>query len=174
MPNLKNRNLIKPLRTAASKAFGDDDKYHDWLSDNYGVRSTLDLHNGQAIEALKLLSKITGFKGGQRYYTGQGKSGKQQHLTQGQASKIAVLEKILNWQSQNHRLRGFIKRQTGKLTTVEMLMNWEASKVIVGMQRIIAGKNKRLYDYLNTLKITNPESPESKAIIKYIRERLIA
>jgi hypothetical protein len=171
MPNLKitNKQVIA-LRTAASKMFASDENYHDWLGTNFGKFSTLQLTVNEAGEAIRLISKNY-FNQKNRHY-GTGKPGLQQHLTQRQATKIGFLEKILGWENEPGRMTGFIQRQTGRLKAVEMLMNWEATKVIIGLQRIIAGKNKRLYDYLNTLKIYNPESIRGKAIIKSIKTKL--
>lgn len=78
---------------------------------------------------------------GQLDYVGKGiKSDGGKHLTQKQADEIARLEQVLGWTDNPKRLGGFITRQTKKTKTVEMLGRKEASKVILGLRKLLTEK----------------------------------
>ena len=86
-------------------------------------------------------------------YTGKGSKGQQMHLTQPQAERIGLMKTLLGWSDAG--IQSFIHRQIKKLKGVDMLMSFEASKVIVGMGRVYADKNKDLFLTIN--KMTNTE-----------------
>jgi len=93
---------------------------------------------------------------GRKKYYGKGRAGFQHHITPGQAERIAILEGLLGWNSV--RTTGFIKRMTRENKAVQMLMNYQASKIIVGMQRILSeliatsiGDKKEAYKMLNEM-----------------------
>lgn len=70
-------------------------------------------------------------------YTGRGSKQIGQWLTQAQADKIGRLEDELGWTASPKRLLGFIERQIGSRATVEMLSVARASKVILGLERVL-------------------------------------
>ncbi len=159
---------IKAIHTLKSKLHLDEETYKTNLS-RYGVKSSTDdnFSRDMATDLIKSMSKIinTNSKTSPDSSTGlpsygTGRRGYQKHLTQLQAARIEILEELLGWKGdsgeENHkRLLGFIFKQTGKQTAIQMLMNYEAGKVIVGMQRILAGSDKDLYSAIN--KMSNTE-----------------
>jgi len=165
---------ISALRTAASKAFkGNNDDYYAWLSDTYRVNSTKSLNFVQASEAITLLRKLCDYKDELRRYSGSGKKGRAgSHLTQAQANKIDTLEILLGWHDDRARLLAFIKRQTGQNSAVQMLLNYQASKVIIGMQRILADGNKDVYKFLNTMDAARVDTPMGQALLAAIQKRI--
>jgi len=149
---------VKKLRSlhAAGKAAGMD---HEMLSDSicshYGLASLKDLSEDQIDEAVLRLRSATAAASGKpkRGYYGSGTANGlgYSRITAAQAKKISALEYLLGWETNPARLAGFIKRQTGKDKAVEWLTVAHAQKVIIGLQRILAGKDKALYHFLNTL-----------------------
>lgn len=65
-----------------------------------------------------------------------------------QVKRMELLAGLLGWTDEN-RLTGFIARQTGKHKTKMMVTGGEASKIIIGLQRIIADGNLKIYDIVN-------------------------
>lgn len=155
---------IKALHTVFPKAGLSREDYDACLA-AYGVEHTNELYDYQAAELLMDLSKRLPQE--QKYTrtphkthkspalppaghpSGHGKKGWQLHLTQPQAERIAILGELLGWNSVS--LHKFINRQLKKNAGVEMLMNYEARKIIIGMQRILAGNNKAIYKKLNSM-----------------------
>jgi hypothetical protein len=148
---------VKTIHTLVSRLRVDDDTYRGMLS-GYGVESCKDLMKWQAgelITALSNLGKQQGIKPApvKKVY-GTGERGKNKHLTDDQAIRIVILARLLGWmpnqdintplhpsqEGNYNRLTGFIRRQVGELKAVQMVTNEQASKVIVGMQRVLASK----------------------------------
>ncbi|APF20370.1 hypothetical protein Calab_1480 [Caldithrix abyssi DSM 13497] len=145
---MASKKQIKLIRALAAHHFYDDDDYHDWLFDQFGKKSTKELTGHEAHEAIQLLSfrKAPLRVDGGRHYSGSGRAGDGRHfLTQAQANKIGALEYALGWSGNPFRLIGFIKKQTGKNKTVEMLSRSEASKVIIGLEKLL--EEERIGDY---------------------------
>lgn len=156
MPNI-NKGQIKALRTIASKIFPGDEEYRAWLYQRYEVESTKDISFHQANDALDALNKeLNPNRKPQKRYYGSGRKAANRrtnnHLHKSQAEKIGALEKLLSWDNDKTRLLGFITRQTGHNKAVQMLTPGEATKVIVGMQRIAANGDKGIYKMLNEMK----------------------
>jgi hypothetical protein len=129
---------VKTIHTIVSRLSVDDDTYRGMLS-GYGVESCKDLMKWQAgelITALSNLGKSQGIKPApvKKVY-GTGQRGQNRHLTAEQADRIEVLKQLLKWD--DARLFVFIGRQTGAMRGVQMLTNYQATKVIVGMQRVL-------------------------------------
>ena len=53
-----------------------------------------------------------------------------------------------------------------------MLTSYEAKKIIIGLQRVAAGKSKELYDYLNKFQFQNPKTPAGRALIEIVKKRM--
>jgi hypothetical protein len=70
-------------------------------------------------------------------YSGRGSKQVGTWLTQAQADRISRLEDDLGWATNPDRLLGFIERQIGSRATVEMLSVARASKVILGLERML-------------------------------------
>jgi hypothetical protein len=113
-----------------------DDNYKSILA-GFGVESCTALGSFQATGLISKLSKLVpAVKKSPKKYYGTGERGEQHHLTQLQAERIEVLEKMLNWERSSTVT--FIIKQVGAVKCVSMLMNYEAVKVITGMQRVLA------------------------------------
>lgn len=130
------KDQTRALRSVASKVFKDNDRYHEWLMDNYGYSSTLELSKADAIQAINLLLKSVG-QGIMLKQDDAGKLAIGNWLTPAQRSKIEKLEKELGWQDNPSRLIGFIKRQTRLNKSVRMLSVKEAQKVINGLNQML-------------------------------------
>jgi hypothetical protein len=151
-----SKGQIKALRTIASKLGLSEEDYSDLLA-GMGKKSTKGLTYDEAHELITRLSlRLNGHKQFEKKtkYKGQGVRGGVKgkislHLTQDQAERIAVLEGLLRWDGM--KTRAFIQRQSGKMTSVEMLSGDEATKVIVGMTKILANGDWVLYGDLNRL-----------------------
>jgi hypothetical protein len=134
---------IKLLRVLAAKTFPDDQLYHDWLYEQFFVNSTKELRQVQANAAIKFLlgqSKVVRHAEPEsKIKSGTGTAGDgQAYLTGRQSWKIGELVKALGWADEPSRLEGFLTRQTGgKVTTLRMLSRSEASKTIMGLEKIL-------------------------------------
>lgn len=129
--NIQKRT-IKRLRTVASKVFGDDEQYYQFIGTNYQVDSTLDLTEEQAEEAISILDRE--LKARKRAEHGRRDP---KMISQNQKEYIEGLFKELGW-AEGPRWWGFIAKQTGKKSTLNMLTRRDASKVIVGLERMVA------------------------------------
>jgi len=142
------KKQIRALRAAAGKVFDDDEDYHDWLANCFlGIVSTKDLSAREASQAIGLLRKSIGYEGN---VYGSGRRGDATgFITHMQALKIRHLIAELGWGNAG-KLK-FIKRQTGRTCDIRMLRNYEATKVIVGLQRVLAGGDNDVYKRLNEM-----------------------
>lgn len=130
------KRTIVALRTITSKCFKNDDQYHDWLADNYGLASTKDLSEQEGREAITLLLKA--FGDGKRLRINDSDEAEVGNwLSEDQEKYIKRLEKELGWKDNKSRLLGFIKRQTGLNKSARMLSVRDAQKVITGMLRLL-------------------------------------
>lgn len=178
MSQITNKQIIA-LRTAAAKVFRDDEEYHMWLAQNFdGICSTKDLSSADARQAITLLRKTLNYSASGRFskvYTGQGKKGSAASmLTPDQAAKIGALCGLLGWHENRGRLFGFIERQTGKKCDVQMLLNYEAQKLIIGMQKLIAGSDSELYRFLNTLKADDLQRQAVQDVLHDIKKKVVS
>jgi hypothetical protein len=142
---------IKVIKAIQRDKFSSDEEYRDWLRNNFKVTSCTKLNNQEASEAIQLLTEgkikpVTPAK-----YRGNGKRGSQVHLTPAQAERIRILEEILDWHSNGRRLQGFMKRIFNRETRVDWLKNYEAVKLILGMTKLISGKDETLFKKLNSM-----------------------
>jgi len=128
----------------------DEDNHRKNLS-YYGVKSSKELDNKQASDYISKLSKAEVNGKLQIKYYGKGKRGLNRHLTPEQAERIGILQTALCWSSEG--LTSFMERQTGKKTAVQMLTNHRATKVIVGLEKVLAKGNQEFYIVIN--KLTN-------------------
>lgn len=135
-----NKEQLKRLWANGRVVFGDEGEFRDWLEANFGKRSTRALSKTQAMEAISLLE--TGAMPDKKYYP------KKKDISRAQMERIAILEKLLGWN--DDRLFGFIKKQVKKGNISDLTIG-EGRKVIIGMQKILAG-NKTAYKYINSLK----------------------
>lgn len=113
--------------------FSGKQEFRDWLESRFGERSTRALTIGQADEAIGAMKSILA-------------NGKP-HVSYGQKQKMKALAALLGWNRK--RLWGFIRKQTGQSKSEDMLLKKEATKVIIGLQRIIAGGDGELFNLLN-------------------------
>lgn len=144
------KKQVSAFKTLISK-LGIDEETEDRMIASYGVDSCKKLNVYQISELIKKLSSECPNNPPKKKTaaTGKGERGKMNHLTQAQADRIMILQKLLGWHPAG--LGSFIHRQTQKLKGVEMLMNFEAKDVIVGMQRVYSDGNKNKYLELNAM-----------------------
>lgn len=152
------KDQIKAYKTLINKLKIDKETELSML-ERYKVNSCKFLSRSDAIWLIKELSKRVNEP---KKNIGKGQRGSQMHLTDLQAERIILLQKLLGYHDAG--FQSFIHRQVGKLKSVSMLMNYEASKVIVGMERVFAGKNRQLFLSLNKM-----SNAELKSFIKNIK-----
>lgn len=132
-----SKGQIKAIQTLKHKLGLADDTYKSMLA-GFGHESCTEFSNGEAGDLIRklsaLLPKDNWRESGKSY--GTGARGGQRHLTQLQAERIDLLEKLLGWQRSS--TVAFVIRQLGAIKGVAMLMNYEAVKVVTGMQRVLA------------------------------------
>lgn len=76
-------------------------------------------------------------------YVGAGQPGFAGVLSQPQANEIARLEDELQWNADPARLLGFIERQVSRSAHVHELTKAEATRVIVGLRRLVEPSGPR-------------------------------
>lgn len=126
------KRTVRRLRAAASKLFPEDDLYYQFIGQHYGVESTLELTEKQAIEALQTIDQELKVQKVKTH--GKRRKG---FLTSNQKEYIEGMFAELGWDP-GPRQWGFIKKQIGKQSSVDMLTNRDASKVITGLERMMA------------------------------------
>jgi len=161
---------IMAIKTLQSKLQMNDDGYHAALWEFAEAGSCTELSKSQATKFISDLSnklnKTAPYSstpqspaspgGAPSRYTGNGKNGRSKHLTPARANRIEILEDLLGWTGEE-KLTKFIKRQVARLRPenilvhVNMLSNKEASKVIIGMQRVFCDDRKLDYEKINML-----------------------
>ena len=155
-----SKKQIKAIQTLRRGLKMSDDDYKSMLA-GYNVTSCTELVNDLASDLISKLGKLVpsdDWRQSGKYY-GTGERGGQRHLTQLQADRIDVLEKMLSWERSS--TVSFVIRQLGAVKCVSMLMNYEAVKVITGMQKVLstnmasaegrstANRKKEFYDIIN-------------------------
>lgn len=124
------------------RVLGGEDHYRAFLSDNYGVDSPTLMSKSEAADCIDVLRALE-----------QGKPVKPRSrrgiwLTKWQRDKIVSLLDLLGWIDERQAY-GFIKKQTGRNKSIDMLTRGEATKVIVGLQRVYSRGDRELYKVLN-------------------------
>lgn len=131
------KRTVRRLRIAASKFFPPEqygvDPYHTWLESEYGVESTLDLTEAQAVEAIKSIDRMSKEERQSKREKAK-ENGAADRLTVQQEDYIKGLFHYLGIK-EKHRQIGFIDKQIGNAKVVQWLTPSEASKVITGLKR---------------------------------------
>ena len=148
---------IKTLFACASnviKATGQWDDIEqfktDWLYIEFNVRSTKALTVKQADAAIATMQRMLG-DGTER-------------ASFGQQEKIKALAELLGMSTESKYQ--FMQRQVGYKKSERMCTPKEASKIIVGLQRIFSNGNTDLYNKLNQASARYLRSKKGKAIRK--------
>ncbi len=146
-------NQSRAIHTLKAKLGISEDNYRAILS-AYKKESSKDLTSTEAGEIISNFSnRLNGKKNNlpPRYYGKGERNGKAKNsnLSQLQAKRIDILEKILGWDSV--RTLDFIKKQTGNNSAVQMLTMDNAGKVIVGMEKILSWNKRVEYGEINKL-----------------------
>lgn len=131
------KRTIRRLRAAASKLFPDDEYYYQFIGQQFGVDSTLDLTESQGEEALSIIDRE--LKARKQQDHGSRKPGM---ITPNQREYIEGLFKTLGWVEYPRQI-GWFKKITGKQCSINMLTNREASKVITGLERMVAENEEK-------------------------------
>ena len=150
------KTTVRRLRTVASKVFGSNDQnYRDFLS-GYGVESTLDLTEMQAISAISALDDILKArkKARQKPSDGTHLSGAQLEFIQSLFDDLEIPEGKRQW--------AFIKKQVGEAKNPSWLTPKEATKVINGLKRYKESVKNHENDRINPAndELMNPEPLE--------------
>lgn len=140
-----NKSLYAVIHITRQNIWGDDrTHYEDMLKKFYGAGSSSDLSYR---EKLDFIDRLKAIEEGKPMPSIDRQSGP--WANEWAINKIDALCAVLGWDNEQ-RLNGWIKRQTGKLKTKRMLTKKEATKVIIGLIKMIAGDNRELYQWLNT------------------------
>ncbi len=170
-----SKGQIKKLRTLASMQM-DDEAYHDWLFDVFHKESTKDLSSWEAHQAIRCLETGTMPKRKSdtpraplyRGDNSRGGSYRGESLSKGQLVRIALLQMYLEWDDE--ALFKFIgkqiKRDNGQPTGLKKA---EAVKVVVGLQRVLADSNKKLYAWINKMSNKELQLPENIRVFQMMR-----
>lgn len=140
-----DKNLFAVIHITRKEIWGEDrETYEQMLNDFYGAGSSSDLSYR---EKLDFIDRLKAIRNGEPMPKINRKNGP--WAKRWQIDKIDALAGVLGWEA-DRRLNGFIKRQTGKNKTKWMITKREATKVIIGLMKMIAGGNRDLYNWLNT------------------------
>jgi len=126
----------------------------EWLYIEFNVTSTKKLTEKQADEAIRTLQRMLG-DGHER-------------ASFGQKQKIAALAELLEMDRES--VFRFIHKQVGFKKSEHMLTPQEASKVIVGLQRIYSKGIYDVYQKLNKASARYLRSQEGKAELEEMRK----
>lgn len=129
-----SKRTIKRIRTVASKLENAQPEfnYYEYIAMHYSVDSTLELTEVQAEDAIQAMDRE--LKAIKRAKQPDRKPG---FITPRQKEYLEGLFDDLGWTNVNRQI-GFINKQIGRKCTVDMLRNREASKVISGLERVLA------------------------------------
>lgn len=145
MGKASTRSLYAVIHITRKEIWGDERQpYEDMLGNFYGAGSSTELSYR---EKLDFIDRLKAIQEGKPQPSINRRGGL--WASQEQINKVNALEGAAGWDNPK-RMTGFIKRQTKKNKSRHMLTGKEASKVIIGLQRIIAGGNNDLYTWLNT------------------------
>lgn len=137
-PNNAQKQKIAIMRR---QIFERDEDYRNWLESRYGERSCTDISYYEAIDCIDMLEHM------QNGETLPPRRRKWPWCSHAQLDKINALLHMMRWDSE--RAQGFIERQTGRSKTPDMLTGKEATKVIVGLQKVYARGDSATYKILN-------------------------
>lgn len=165
MATAKEKKLYPVIHILRQQIWGDDrEPYEEVLGNFYGVDSSTRLSYKEKLDFIDRLKAI--------------KNGKPQPkpdrrvlgiwASWWQINKIDSLIEVLGWDNPQ-RLNGFIKRQTGKNKSKMMLTEPEATKVIIGLMKILAGGNRKLYNWLNTATPSLITTPYGRKMIHKLK-----
>lgn len=139
------KDLYAVIHCTRKEIWGENrEHYEKMLHDFYGAASSTELSYR---EKLDFIDRLKAIKNGEKLPSIDRRNGP--WANEWAISKISALCLVLGWEKEE-RLNGWIKRQTGKQKTKRMLTKGEATKVIIGLQKMIAGNNKKLYNWLNS------------------------
>jgi len=117
--------------------FDDRDHFKSWMKDEFGLKipvSKISTEHTLTPKQTKLMFIWL------KHFTGRGKKPRvhraKARITNGQLRRIPELKNQLEWDKS--RLADFVKQQTGKRKLIPSLFKHEATKVITGMERILA------------------------------------
>lgn len=139
-PSTKKQRMM--IATMGRRYFVDDDQYRQFLDDNYGVESSTELTLEEARDCIDVLKCLMDGRPVPE------RRGRGIWISDDQRDKIMALFDLCGYTSAPGIYK-FLNRQTGKNKGIHMLTRYEATKVILGLQRIYAGKDKALFDQVN-------------------------
>lgn len=137
-PTSKQKQFIAMV---GRKAFHGEDGYRLFLMDRYAVDSPTKMTRAECNDCIDVLKNIEQGKP----IPPRNRSGLWASIDQ--VNKLRALQAMYGWDEA--QLHGFIQRQTSKLKSIWMLTKGEATKTIIGLQKIIAKGNQENYNNLN-------------------------
>lgn len=134
---------VQTIHITRRQIWGEDrDSYENMLSGTYGAGSCKDLSYREANDFIDRLKAHRDGKPMPPLRRGS------VWASMEQVNKIEALSAMLAWDEE--RENGFIKRQTKRNSTRWMLTVPQATKVIIGQQKVLAKGSKEVYDWLNS------------------------
>lgn len=160
-----DKSLYAVIHITRKQIWGEDrTHYEDMLGKFYGAGSSSDLSYR---EKLDFIDRLKAIRDGEKQPPINRRKGP--WANKWAIKKIAALVKVLGWDG-DQRLNGFIKRQTGKSKTAWMLTKDEATKVIIGLMKMISKGNRALYNWLNSVSGDAIDSTEGRNHINKLRK----
>lgn len=123
--------------TISLGVFDDRDHFKAWMKDEFKLDLPVDKISTEYTLSPKQTKLLFIWL---KYFTGRGQKPRvhraKARITNGQLRRIPELQKELNWTDAG--LANFTEKQTGKRKLIPSLFKAEATKVITGMERILA------------------------------------
>ncbi|HAH52543.1 MAG TPA: hypothetical protein DCL80_15320 [Balneola sp.] len=123
--------------TISLGVFDDRDHFKAWMKDEFKLDLPVDKISTEYTLSPKQTKLLFIWL---KYFTGRGQKPRvhraKARISNGQLKKIPELQKELTWS--DSRLADFVQQQTGKRKLIPSLFKAEATKVITGMERILA------------------------------------
>ena len=132
------KNQLTAIWTIVQKSYIDIDMFRDWLSDNYGIRSTRKLTEAQAASVIDSLKVFIG----QSYKP----HGSTWGITDRQFWKARFLAEKLGWDDPR-RLDGLIKKMFYGKDELKILNKTEGTKLIVALEKMVVEVEKGVKVY---------------------------
>lgn len=113
--------------------FANKEEFKDWMEGQGYPRSTRELTVRQFDQVMKQMNQL--FRSGRGF------------ITHAQKQKLRALRELIGMDKP--RFWGFVKHQFGIKKAERMLLSHEATSLITGLQKWIAGGDQHLYNELN-------------------------
>lgn len=168
MPTKKRasaKDIYAVIHCTRKEIWGENrEHYEKMLHDFYGASSSTELSYR---EKLDFIDRLKAVNNGKKMPAIDRQNGP--WANEWAIDKIDALCSVLGWDDEQ-RLNGWIKRQTGKKKTKRMLTKHEATKVIIGLQKLAAVGNRTLYNWLNGANAEEIASDQGRKKINELKQ----